>query len=66
VDGKAGANDVAGEVIDAVKRSGGVEAARAIARQHTDRAMAALQRVPDGAHRRAMAEAARHLTERAF
>ncbi len=66
VHGKAEANEVAGEVIEAVKRSGGVEAARAIAREHTGRAMAALERVPDGVHRRAIAEAAQHLTERAF
>ncbi|BDG10125.1 polyprenyl synthetase family protein [Anaeromyxobacter paludicola] len=66
VEGKAEAHDVAGDVIEAVKRSGGVEAARAIAREHTGRAMAALERVPDGVHRRAIAEAAQQLTERAF
>ncbi|HZZ84051.1 MAG TPA: polyprenyl synthetase family protein [Anaeromyxobacteraceae bacterium] len=66
VEGQADADEVAGEVIEAVKRSGGVEAARSIAREHTGRAMAALKRVPDGVHRRAIAEAAQHLTERAF
>jgi len=43
-----------------------VEAARGLAREHTAAAMEALEKVPDGPHRRAMAEAARHLTERAF
>jgi octaprenyl-diphosphate synthase len=61
-----GAEALAGDILDAVKRSGGVEEARAIARDHTRRAMSALELVPDGLHRRAMAEAARHLTERAF
>src|SRR5512136_108193 len=54
------------EVIDAVNRTGGVDAARALAREHTREAMAALERVPDGPHRRALAEAAAMLTERAF
>ena len=49
---------VAAEVIEAVKRTGGVEAARALAREHTREALAALDRVPDGVHRRALAEAA--------
>ncbi len=65
-DGKETAGNLAGEVIDAVKRSGGVEAARALARDQTRSAMAALQQVPDGPHRRALAEAAVMLTERAF
>jgi octaprenyl-diphosphate synthase len=66
VESGEGAAHLAEEILDAVKRAGGVEAARAIAREHTREAMAALQRVPDGAHRRALAEAARQLTERAF
>lgn len=66
VDGGEEAQAVAPDVLLAVKRTGGVDAARAIAREHTDRAMAALERVPDGAHRRALAEAAWTLTERAF
>jgi len=66
VDGEERAEALAPEVIDAVKRDGGVEAARAIARERTREAMAALERVPDGVHRRALAEAAWTLTERAF
>jgi octaprenyl-diphosphate synthase len=66
VDGEEEAEAVAPDVIAAVKRDGGVEAARAIARGHTQRAMAALEQVPAGAHRRALAEAAWSLTERAF
>jgi octaprenyl-diphosphate synthase len=66
VDGQADSASVAGDVIAAVKRTGGVEAARAIAREHTSAAMVALERIPDGPHRRAMADAARALTERAF
>jgi octaprenyl-diphosphate synthase len=66
MDGRADGETVAGEVLEAVKRSGGVEAARAMAREQTAGAMAALQRIPDGPHRRALAEAARSLTERAF
>ncbi len=54
------------EVFEAVKRCGGIEAARALAREHTRGAMAALGRVPDGPHRRALADAAEALTERAF
>jgi len=54
------------EVIDAVRRSGGVEAARGLAREHTRAALAALARVPDGPHRLALVEAAVMLTERAF
>ncbi|HEY7725903.1 MAG TPA: polyprenyl synthetase family protein [Anaeromyxobacteraceae bacterium] len=64
--GGEAAEAVAPDVIAAVKRTGGVEAARAIAREHTERALAALQRVPDGLDRRALAEAAWSLTERAF
>ncbi len=66
MEGRADGGEVAGEVIEAVRRSGGVEAARALARDRTRGAMAALERVPDGPHRRALAEAARSLTERAF
>jgi octaprenyl-diphosphate synthase len=43
-----------------------VEAARALAREHTRSAMAALESVPDGAHRHALRVAAVSLTERAF
>ncbi|HSN13797.1 MAG TPA: polyprenyl synthetase family protein [Anaeromyxobacteraceae bacterium] len=66
VDGKAETEAVAGDVIAAVKRTGGVEAARAMAREHTRTALAALEKVPDGIHRRALREAAATLTERAF
>jgi octaprenyl-diphosphate synthase len=66
MEGKADGHAVAGEVLEAVRRSGGVEAARALAREHTGRAMAALEELPDGPHRRALREAAVSLTERAF
>ena len=66
MEGKADGHAVAGEVLEAVRRSGGVEAARALAREHTGRAMAALDELPDGPHRRALREAAVSLTERAF
>lgn len=66
VEGKLGTEAVAGEVIAAVKRTGGVDAARAMAREHTRSALAALEKVPDGIHRRALREAAGTLTERAF
>jgi octaprenyl-diphosphate synthase len=66
VDGKDDGVAVAGDVIDVVRRTGGVDAARALAREHTARGMSALERVPDGPHRRAISEAARSLTERAF
>src|SRR5512138_64988 len=66
VDGRAEGEGVAAEVIDVVKRVGGVDAARALARDHTRTAMAALAGVPDGVHRRALHEAAVSLTERAF
>jgi octaprenyl-diphosphate synthase len=66
VEGEADGSTVASEVIDAVKRVGGVDAARAMARDHTATAMAALDEIPDGVHRRALREAAMSLTERAF
>jgi octaprenyl-diphosphate synthase len=66
VEGQLDGAAVAADVIDAVKRTGGVEAARAAAREHTLSAMEALARVPDGPHRRAMADAARSLTDRGF
>ena len=64
--GTAPPESAAAEVLEAVGRTGGIEAARALAREHTVRAMAALQRVPDGPHRRALADAAAALPERAF
>ncbi len=66
VEGREDAAAVATSVIEAVRRTGGVEAARALARDHTAAAMRALEKVPEGRHRSAMAEAARSLTERAF
>ncbi len=66
VEGDADGDDVAGEVIEVVKQVGGVDAARALAREHTRAALAALRQIPDGAHRRALNEAAVSLTERAF
>jgi len=66
MEGRADGDVVAGEVLEAVRRSGGVEAARAMARTHTRDAMAALEALPDGPHRRALREAAVSLTERAF
>ncbi len=66
VEGREDGAAVAADVIEAVKRTGGVEAARAVAREHTASAMKALEKVPDGPHRRAITEAARSLTERAF
>jgi octaprenyl-diphosphate synthase len=66
VDGKEQADAVAADVIAVVKRVGGVDEARALARDHTRRALAALEQVPDGVHRRALREAAGSLTERAF
>jgi octaprenyl-diphosphate synthase len=66
VDGKAEGDAVAAEVIAVVRRVGGVDAARAMAREHTREALAALDEVPDGVHRRALREAAESLTERAF
>lgn len=66
VDGTHDVEAVAAEVIEVVKRVGGVDAARALAREHTKASLAALGEVPDGAHRRALREAALSLTERAF
>jgi octaprenyl-diphosphate synthase len=66
LEGRAEGAAVAADVVDAVRRTGGVEAARALARDHTARGMKALDKVPDGPHRRALAEAARSLTDRAF
>jgi octaprenyl-diphosphate synthase len=66
VDGTAQGDDVAGEVIEVVKAVGGVDAARAMAREHTKVSMAALAELPDGPHRKALHEAAVSLTERAF
>ena len=66
VDGAADGEAVAAEVIEVVKSVGGVDAARAMAREHTQRGMAALAELPDGPHRRALHEAAVSLTERAF
>ena len=65
-EGAAPGEELCREVIEAVNRTGGVEAARARAREHTREALAALERVPDGPHRRALVEAAVMLTERAF
>jgi len=64
--GEADAERVAAEVIAAVQRVGGVEAARALARQHTEAALAALAVLPDGPYRTALHDAAVALTERAF
>jgi octaprenyl-diphosphate synthase len=66
VEGTADAGAVAADVIGVVKKVGGVDAARAMAREHTRAAMAALDEVPAGAHRDALREAAISLTERAF
>jgi len=66
MDGKADGPTVAAEVLESVKQTGGVEAARAMAREHTRQALAALDEIPDGVHRRALREAAHSLTERAF
>ena len=66
VEGEGDVATLAADILAAVQRTGGVEEARAIARAHTKDAMDALEKVPDGPHRRALAEAARQLTERAF
>jgi octaprenyl-diphosphate synthase len=66
VHGRDDGHAVAADVIGVVKRVGGVEEARALARDHTRKALAALEQVPDGVHRRALREAAGSLTERAF
>lgn len=65
-EGAASPDGTAREVIEAVTRSGGVEAARSLAREHTRHALSALERVPDGPHRRALADAAAAMAERAF
>ena len=65
-DGADPTDEICLEVIAAVKRTGGVEAARALAREHTRSALAALETLPDGPHRRALVESAVMLTERAF
>jgi octaprenyl-diphosphate synthase len=65
-DGADPTDEVCLEVIASVKRTGGVEAARALAREHTRVALDALGAVPDGVHRRALVESAVMLTERAF
>jgi octaprenyl-diphosphate synthase len=66
VQGEAAAEELAAEVIEAVQKVGGVEAARALARKHTQAALDALEAVPDGPYRHALREAALALTERAF
>jgi octaprenyl-diphosphate synthase len=65
-DGADPTDEVCLEVIAAVKRTGGVDAARALARQHTRGALSSLETLPDGVHRRALVESAVMLTERAF
>jgi octaprenyl-diphosphate synthase len=66
VDGDGAAVAVAAEVIEVVRRVGGVDEARALARRHTAAALRALDEVPDGPHRQALREAALALTDRAF
>jgi octaprenyl-diphosphate synthase len=66
VDGNEDGEAVATDVIAVVRRVGGVEDARALARERTRAALAALDEIPDGVHRRALREAAGTLTERAF
>jgi len=66
VEGEGVAVAVAAEVIEVVKRVGGVDEARALARRHTAAALQALEAVPDGPHRQALRVAALALTERAF
>ena len=65
-DGADPTDEVCLEVIAAVKRTGGIEAARGLAREHTRAALSALETLPDGVHRRALVESAVMLTERAF
>jgi octaprenyl-diphosphate synthase len=65
-EGEDVAAEIAAEVIVAVKKVGGVDAARALARQHTQTALDALEAVAEGPYRRALHEAALALTERAF
>ncbi|HET6436680.1 MAG TPA: polyprenyl synthetase family protein [Anaeromyxobacter sp.] len=66
LEGEDAARRLATEVIDAVRRVGGLEAARDLARQHSGTALEALELVPDGPHRRALRDAALTLTERSF
>jgi octaprenyl-diphosphate synthase len=66
VEGEEAAERVAEEVVAAVRKVGGVEAARALARHHTEAALDALNAVPDGPYREALRQAALSLTERAF
>jgi len=63
---EAEAERVAAEVIASVQRVGGVEAARALARQHTEAALDALALLPEGPYRTALHDAALALTERAY
>jgi octaprenyl-diphosphate synthase len=60
------AERVAAEVIASVQTVGGVESARALAREHTAAALDALSVVPEGPYRTALRDAALALTERAF
>jgi octaprenyl-diphosphate synthase len=64
--GKDDVDAVAADVVEVVRRVGGVEDARAVARAYTRDALAALDEIPDGVHRRALREAAVSLTDRAF
>jgi octaprenyl-diphosphate synthase len=64
--GKDDVDAVAADVVEVVRRVGGVEDARAMARAYTRDALAALDEIPDGVHRRALREAAVSLTDRAF
>ena len=66
VEGTVAVEAVAAEVIEAVQRVGGVDAARALAREHPAAALQALEEIPAGAHHSALREAALSLTERAF
>jgi octaprenyl-diphosphate synthase len=66
VEGREDGERVAADVVEVVRRVGGVEDARALARERTRVALEALEQVPDGVHRRALREAAGTLTERAF
>jgi octaprenyl-diphosphate synthase len=62
--GKATPASIASEVREAVDRTGGIEAARELAREQTHSALSALEGVPDGPYRRALREAAVSLTQR--
>ncbi len=66
VEGREDGDTVAADVIGVVTRVGGVDEARTLARAHTLKALAALEEIPEGVHRRALREAAGTLTERAF